>query len=205
VEAQAQAVVEQLTKSRTIFRRAAYLLGFASLCGPILLNLAFSFNGGGDRNFFSYTAVLIAAATPTMLPLAFTFVPLALALKRRARALKEAVDNDLGFEGVITALKKDAKILIILGSVLALAVIIPVIIFIATKDIRVEVPLRPGECCLQPDGTSGQYSTSTSFNFAAAMLSISGPYALVMGTLSFLAWAKTKKRTKQVIALQQVN
>ena len=98
---QAQVVVEQLTKSRTFFRRAAYGLGFASLSGPILL-LAISFNGGLDRNIFSYTPVLIAAATPTMLLLAFTFVPLALALKRRAQDLKEAVDNDFGFEGVIS-------------------------------------------------------------------------------------------------------
>jgi len=204
VKEQAQVVVEQLTKSRTIFRRAAYALGFASLSGPILL-LAISFNGGLDRNIFSYIPVLIAAATPTMLLLAFTFVPLALALKRRAQDLKEAVDNDFGFEGVISDLKKDAKILIIFGSALALAVIISVIIFIATKDIRVEVPLSAGECCLQPDGTSGEYSTPASFSVVAAMLSISGPYALVMATLSFLAWVKTQKRTKQLVTLQQVN
>ena len=206
---QAELVVNQLTKSRKIIRRTSYVFGFTSIAAPILFVLSASaWQAARDNSviqFFSGVSVVLCAATPTMLALAFTFLQLALALRSRTKFLKLAIQEEKSFDSMAKKLKNDSKVLFLLGIVLALVVIVPAIIYFATKDIRIPVPLRPGECCLQPDGSSGETTGSPWTYNSILVLYLFGFYSTIMGTLSFVASSISNKRAKQLVALSQLD
>jgi len=209
VSEQAELVVDQLTKSRKIIRRTSYAFGFASLAAPIFF-VVFSTawqaaRGNSVINFFVGVSVVLSAATPTMLALAFTFLPIALALRSRTKLLKLAIQEEASFDSVVKKLKNDSRVLFFLGIFLALVVIVPAIIYFATKDIRIPVPLGPGECCLQPDGTSGETVGSPWTYNSILVLYLFGFYSTIMGTLSFVAASISNKRAKQLVALSQLD
>jgi hypothetical protein len=202
-------VVDQLTKSRTIIRRTTYAFGFISLSAPIFF-VVFASAWQAARqssvlNFFVGVSAFLAAATPTMLALAFTFLPLALALRSRTKSLKIAIQEETSFDGMVKKLKNDSKVLFFLGISLALLVIIPAVIYLITKDIMINVPLRPGECCLNSNGTSPNYQHSPWAINSQVVLYIFGLYATIMGSLSFVASSITTKRVRQLVALGQDN
>lgn len=206
---QAELVVDQLTKSRKIIRRTSYVFGFTSIAAPILFVISSSAWQADRENpviqFFSGVAIVLSAGTPTMLALAFTFLQLALALRSRTKFLKLAIQEEKSFDSMAKKLKNDSKVLFLLGMVLALVVIVPGIIYFATKDIRIPVPLRPGECCLQPDGTSGETVGSPWTYNSMLVLYLFGFYSTIMGSLSFVAASLTAKRAKQLSSLVHVD
>jgi hypothetical protein len=209
VSEQAELVVDQLTKSRKIIRRTSYVFGFTSIAAPILFVISSSAWQADRENpviqFFSGVAIVLSAGTPTMLALAFTFLQLALALRSRTKFLKLAIQEEKSFDSMAKKLKNDSKVLFLLGMVLALVVIVPGIIYFATKDIRIPVPLRPGECCLQPDGTSGETVGSPWTYNSMLVLYLFGFYSTIMGSLSFVAASLTAKRAKQLSSLVHVD
>jgi hypothetical protein len=202
-------VVDQLTASRKIIRRTSYVFGFTSIAAPIFFIVSTSaWQAARDNsviNVFVGISAALAAATPTMLALAFTFLPIALALRSRTKLLKLAIQEETSFDAVVKKLKNDSRVLFLLGIVLALIVIVPAIIYFATKDIRIPVPLGPGECCLQPDGTSGETVGSPWTYNSILVLYLLGLYSTIMGSLSFVAASLTNKRAKQLSSLIQVD
>ena len=202
-------VVDQLTASRKIIRRTSYVFGFTSIAAPIFFIVSTSaWQAARDNsviNVFVGISAALAAATPTMLALAFTFLQLALALRSRTKFLKLAIQEEKSFDSMAKKLRNDSKVLFLLGIVLALIVLVPAIIYFATKDIRIPVPLGPGECCLQPDGTSGETTGSPWTYNSMLVLYLFGFYATIMGTLSFVASSISNKRAKQLVALSQLD
>jgi len=209
VSEQAELVVDQLTKSRKIIRRTSYVFGFTSIAAPILFVISSSAWQADNQNpviqFFSGVSIVLSAATPTMLALAFTFLQLALALRSRTKFLKLAIQEEKSFDSMAKKLRNDSKVLFLLGIVLVLVVIVPAIIYFATKDIRIPVPLGPGECCLQPDGSSGESVGSPWTYNSILVLYLFGFYSTIMGALSFVAASLTNKRAKQLVALSQLD
>lgn len=206
---QAELVVDQLTKSRKIIRRTSYVFGFTSIAA-LICAVVYSFAWHAERDnvlvgIFVSIFVVLVAATPAILALAFTFLPIALALRSRTKLLKLAIQEEASFDSVVKKLKNDSRVLFFLGIFLALVVIVPAIIYFATKDIRIPVPLGPGECCLQPDGTSGETVGSPWTYNSILVLYLFGFYSTIMGTLSFVAASLTNKRAKQLVALSQLD
>ena len=206
----AQDLVLKLDKSRKVFRRTGLVLGIVPIAAVVL----FYIGGTIFSAFFSGTTyptqvgtifgVFIGAltvSTPTFLALAFTFQRIGFALRARIKTLKEDIESNQGFDLFIERLKKDARAFLIMAIVLSSIFAITLIVVLVTKDLRVNEPLGPGECCLNPDGTSPSYGPHPAFVSSEIILYLAGPYCFIMGALSFIAASATTKRAKMLLAL----
>ena len=206
----AQDLVLKLDKSRKVFRRTGLVLGIVPIAAVVL----FYIGGTIFSAFFSGTTyptqvgtifgVFIGAltvSTPTFLALAFTFQRIGFALRARIKTLKENIESNQGFDLFIGRLRKDARALLIMAIVLTSIFVISLIVVLVTKDMRLNEPLGPGECCLNSDGTSPFYVTHPAYISSSIILYLAGPYCLIMGVLSFIAASATTKRSKMLLAL----
>ena len=209
----AQDLVLKLDKSRKVFRRTGLILGIVPIAAVALFYIggtifsAFSAFSSGTSypsqvsTIFMVFIGALTVSTPTLLALAFTFQRIGFALRARIKTLKENIESNQGFDLFIGRLKKDARALLIMAIVLSSIFAITLIVVLVTKDIRVNEPLGPGECCLNSDGTSPFYGPHPAFVSSEIILYLAGPYCLIMGVLSFIAASATTKRSKMLLTL----
>jgi len=193
-------VLDKLNFHRKLTRRASYILGFMSISAPILFILvgSASFAMGALRDYIILPIVFLSVAVTATLPLAFTLFAYALAMRKRSASLKEVIENDEPVEPLVKRFKKDALGLFLQAGTLTLLWSIPLVIFFVTKDIRINQPLGPGECCLNSDGSSPFWGPSPWYVQSAEVLYCTGAYSLIMSILGFIAAFATKKRAKQL-------
>jgi len=193
-------VLDKLNFHRKLTRRASYILGFMSISTPILFPIlgAASYAAGPLREALSYFILNLAFATVTTLPLAFTLFAYALFLKKRAKSLKVIIESNESVEPLVKRFKKDALGLFLQAGTLTLFWLIPLAVFFITKDIRINEPLGPDECCLNADGSSPFWEPSPWYGISYEVLFFTGGYSLIMSILAFIAAVATKKRAKQL-------
>ena len=206
----AQDLVLKLDKSRKVFRRTGLVLGIVPIGAVVgfyvgaTIFSAFLRGASYPNEVYNIAYAFLGAltvSTPTLLSLAFTFQRIGFALRARIKTLKENIESNQGFDLFLERLKKDARALLIMAIVLSSIFVISIVVFLITKDIRINEPLGPGECCLNSDGTSPFYGPHPAFVSSAIILYLAGPYCFIMGVLSFIAASATTKRSKMLLAL----
>jgi len=193
-------VLDKLNFHRKLTRRASYSLGFVSISAPILFVVlgSASFMLGPLRQALVVFIFGLAMATSATLPLAFTLFSYAVAMRTRAERLKVVIDNTEPIEPLVKRFKKDALGLFLQAGTLTLLWLVPAIIWFMTKDITINTPLGPGECCLNSDGSSPNWGSSPWYLASSGILLCIGAYSLIMGILAFIAAFGTKKRADQL-------
>ena len=194
------AVLDRSIKERKIVRRTAIILGIISACVPVLTIMTLmAFQATLLEGFGRWTGYLIGplvASVPTLLAISITFVGFSLAIRKRIALIKSLGEEEIQSPVLFKKFRSDRRGLLIFIGILALLVIVPLVTWLVTKDLQVAVPLRPGECCLQADGTSGQWTSSPQTISAIVVLALTGPYALSMTALSSLAVGKVSKKLR---------